>query len=204
MTPALRPDPVLGAVLAGGRASRMGRPKEGVLLEDGRAMIEPVIEAMAGAFGRVIVVGNCAGFDCGARPEIVHLQDLRPGLGPLAGLESLLASDLASGYVVAACDQPLLSSSLLQRLAEGAGEKPRFFIAAGMSTHLDPLPGYFPASLLSRVRSALEEGRRSFRDLVRSAEPEWIPLPDALLPRLKSINSPEDLAALSPEGASRA
>jgi molybdenum cofactor guanylyltransferase len=196
MTSVQRPDSLLGAVLAGGRASRMGRPKEGVPLKDGRAMIEPVIEAMIGAFGRVLVVGNCAGFDCGAKPEIVHVEDLRPGLGPLAGLESLLASGLASGYVVAACDQPLLTVPLLKRLSDGAGGEARFFVTAEGGVRLDPLPGYFPASLLGRVSSALDGGRRGFRSLARSAEPEWVSLPDALVPSLASANSPEDLAAL--------
>jgi molybdenum cofactor guanylyltransferase len=192
----LIPNAVLGAVLAGGRATRMGRPKEGVTLKDGRAMIEPVIEAMREAFGRVAVVGACAGFDCTAVPDVLHVRDLRPGLGPLAGLESLLASGLAAGYVMAACDQPLLTASLLKRLAHDAGETPRFFITAEGGVRLDPLPGYFPANLRAEVSGALDQGRRAFRGLVSSLNPQWVPLRDELVPLLASVNSPEDLVAL--------
>ncbi len=193
---------VLGAVLAGGRSSRMGRPKEGVLLEDGRAMVEPVIGAMREAFGRVAVVGACTGFDCGAGQAIVRLQDLRPGQGPLAGLEALLASGLAAGYVVAACDQPLLTAALLGRLGEGAGERPRFFRTAEVC--LDPLPGYFPAGMLGRVSAALVDGRRAFRGVTQEACPEWLTLQDGEVPLLASVNSPGDLAALGRVGATHA
>lgn len=193
---------VLGAVLAGGRSSRMGRPKEGVLLGDGRAMVEPVIEAMREAFGRVAVVGACTGFDCGAGEGILHLQDLRPGQGPLAGLEALLASGLAHGYVVAACDQPLLTSDLLRRLGEGAGGRPRFFRTAEVC--LDPLPGYFPAGMLGRFSAALVDGRRAFRGVTQEAGPEWLTLQDGEVPLLASANTLEDLAAMGLAGATHA
>jgi molybdenum cofactor guanylyltransferase len=196
------PAPVLGAVLAGGRASRMGRPKEGVRLKDGRAMIEPVLEAMVAAFGRVVVVGACTGFDCRTGDGIHHLQDLRPGQGPLAGLEALLASGLARGYVVAACDQPLLTSDLLRMLGEGAGDRPRFFRTSEVC--LDPLPGYFPAGMLGRVSEALADGRRAFRGVTQGADPEWLPVEDGEVPRLASANSFEDLAAMGLAGVTHA
>ena len=37
--------PHTGAVLAGGRSTRMGRPKEDVILPDGRGMAETVADA---------------------------------------------------------------------------------------------------------------------------------------------------------------
>lgn len=191
---------ILGAVLAGGESRRMGRPKEGVLLPGGRPMIEPLLDAMREAFGAVIVAGACAGYDCAGRPGVLHVRDGQPGLGPLGGLEALLASGAAEGYVVAACDQPMVTAVLLRRLAEEAGPRGRFFRAARSGEHLDPLPGYFPSCWLTSVTTALAEGRRSLRALVRSAGVEWVPLEDSDAGKLASINAPEDLRLL-PEGS---
>ncbi len=189
--------PVLGAVLAGGESRRMGVPKEGVRLPDGRPMIGPVLSAMREAFGGVVVVGRCTGFDCGAFPWVTGLQDRHPGSGPLAGIEALLASGLARGYVVAACDQPLLSAGLLARLASGTSNSARFFRAEGNGEGLDPLPGYFPSEWLEPVQRAITEGRRGFRDLVKSLDVAWVPLPETEVPKLASVNTPEDLARLA-------
>lgn len=189
--------PILGAVLAGGESRRMGVPKEGVRLPDGRPMIEPVLSAMREAFGCVIVVGRCTGFDCDALPWVTSLQDQHPGSGPLAGIESLLASGLARGYVVAACDQPLLSIELLTLLTPSGSNSARFFKDGVSGEDLDPLPGYFPAEWIEPVQRAIAEGRRGFRDLVRSLGAEWVPLPEGEAPKLASINTPDDLARLA-------
>jgi len=190
-------DRILGAVLAGGRSRRMGTPKEGVRIPDGRPMIVPVLEAMRTAFEEVIVVGDCAGFRCDSLGGVTHLRDRHPGEGPLGGLEALLGCGAATGYVVAACDQPLLTGDLLGRLSRGVSSRARFYKRAGNGEKMDPLPGYFPASWFERVQRAIAEGRRAFRALIRSGEADWLPLSDEDARRLKSINTPEDLAALS-------
>jgi molybdenum cofactor guanylyltransferase len=190
-------DRVVGAVLAGGRGRRMGAPKEGVRLPDGRAMIVPVLDALLAAFGEVMVVGDCIGFCCDARGGVVHIQDRHPGEGPLAGLEALLGCGSARGYVVAACDQPLLTEALLRRLPGGTANRAHFFKNSLNGDELDPLPGYFPSSWFERVQRAIAEGRRTFRALVQSGEVDWIPLSEGEVPMLRSINTPEDLAGLS-------
>ncbi len=162
-------------------------------------MIEPLLDAMREAFGTVIVAGACAGYDCAGRPGVLHVRDGQPGLGPLGGLEALLASGAAEGYVVAACDQPMVTAVLLRRLAEGAGPRGRFFRAARSGEHLDPLPGYFPSCWLTSVTTALAEGRRSLRALALSAMVEWVLLEDSDAGKLASLNAPDDLGLL-PEG----
>lgn len=192
-----------GAVLAGGQSLRMGSPKEGVRLPDGRTMMEAVLSAVEGCCPAVAVVGTSAGFDCGDRAGLQHLLDEHPGLGPLAGLEALLSSGLARGYLVAACDQPLLTTELLRRLFDGPPPIAHFFKDGDTGEELDPLPGYFPEAWLSPVREALQAGRRSFRVLARSLPAHWIPVSAGERASLASINTPGDLARLGPLGDRR-
>lgn len=192
--PTREPLPLAGAVLAGGRSLRMGSPKEGLRLPDGRPMMEAVLAAVEGCCPAVAVVGASVGFDCAGRPGLVHILDEHPGMGPLAGLEALLSSGLARGYLVAACDQPLLAAGLLARLLDGPPREACFFRDGATGEELDPLPGYFPEAWLPPTREALQAGRRSFRALVRTLPARWVPASADERAALASLNSPEDLA----------
>ena len=188
--------PHTGAILAGGQSRRMGRPKEGVTLWDGRPMIEHVLEPLAALCRRVVIVGACPGFRVDPGRGIIRLADRSPGQGPLAGIETLLASGLDSGYLVVACDQPLLTPHRLRPLLRaGDPAVPRFFRAQD-GAELDPFPGYLPAAWLPMVRDALARDQRSVRALVRRTRVTWILIPNVLRPDLRNVNTPADLAGL--------
>jgi len=187
---------VAGAVLAGGQSRRMGRLKEGVPLGDGRPMLAHVLDALRGACGRVVVVGACLGVPLEPAPDLVHLPDGFPGEGPLAGLVTLLGSGESDAYLLAACDQPLLTPGLLRRLLDGVPHRPRFFRAPD-GAPLDPFPGLFPASLLPEALAAFNAGERSVRRFVRGLDAEWVPLSPTEMPLLQDLDTPADLAGLA-------
>ncbi|MCI0630301.1 MAG: molybdenum cofactor guanylyltransferase [Phycisphaerales bacterium] len=115
--------PHTGAVLVGGGSSRMGRPKQDIVLSDGQTMLGRVVGTLAGVCEHVVLVGvnaaestNLAGLD---RP-VRSVGDLRPGLGPLGGIEALLASGLDAEYLVCPCDVPMINARLLLKLIEPA------------------------------------------------------------------------------------
>jgi len=178
-----------GAILAGGQSRRMGAPKEGVLLADGRPMVEHVCASLAAVCPRVVVAGECRGYPDLTVPRIA---DLRPGLGPLAGLEALLSSGLDAAYLIAACDQPFVTPELLRRLLRGDAEQLRCFREAG-GTGFHPFPCYLPASWLPRVQEALDQGRLAVRTLFGQDHPNWPLVSAAEVAQLRSVNRPADL-----------
>jgi len=181
-----------GAILAGGQSRRMGAPKEGVLLPDGRPMLAHVIAALSAVCDRAVIVGEARGYrDSG----LLRLPDLRPGLGPLAGIEAVLSSGLSAGYLIVACDQPFVTPELLLRLLAGEAEQPRCFREDG-GTGFHPFPCHFPASWLPRVRAALDGGRLSMRELLGANQPDWPPVTAEEAGLLRSANSPADLEAM--------
>jgi molybdopterin-guanine dinucleotide biosynthesis protein A len=182
---------VVGAILAGGHSHRMGRPKEGVVLWDGRPMIEHVVEAMQAVCPQVVIVGACRGWT--PEPPIIRLDDRQADLGPLGGIETLLSSGLANGYLVVGCDQPLLTPPMLRLLLSPPDPDIPCFLRAESGTELDPFPGYFPAAWVSGARAALELGRLGLRDAVRSGRQEWAVLPDALRRAVQSLNTPNEV-----------
>ncbi len=181
----------LGAILAGGRSRRMGVPKAGIRLWDGRPMLEHVLAPLRAVCGQVVVVGESRGYDVPA--GVLRRDDLHPGSGPLAGIEALLSSGLASGYLVAACDQPFLTSELLARLLEGDPQEVRLFRVPGDG--FQPFPGYYPDNWGPRVTEALRRGELSLRALIGPARADWPRLSAAEAEGLRSLNRPEDLQA---------
>ncbi|MHB0934837.1 MAG: molybdenum cofactor guanylyltransferase [Armatimonadota bacterium] len=192
------PWPHTAAILAGGESRRMGQPKEGVLLPNGTPMIARVISILQTVSPRVVIVGACRGFEI---PDgVLHLPDLHPGEGPLAGLESLLASGLDDRYLLAGCDQPLLTPKLLGRLTGCEAEVCLFH--TGNEQDFFPFPGIYSSSLLPLVRDALSAGRRSMKRLLEQAPVTRLPLSPAETSLLRSINTPDELAELHSTGES--
>lgn len=110
------PRSATGAILIGGRSTRMGTPKHAIALPDGRAMIEHVADVLRQVCPRLVVLGPDSPL-----PGVPAIPDLRPGLGPLAGIEALLASGLDDTYLVVPCDMPRLTAEVLQALVDGCG-----------------------------------------------------------------------------------
>jgi molybdopterin-guanine dinucleotide biosynthesis protein A len=185
-----------GAILAGGQSARMGKPKAAVRLWDGRTMIEHLLDTLLTVCPRVVVVGADSSLSLQAGARVVRIPDRKGGLGPLSGIDTLLASGLDNRYIVAACDQPLLSVMLLRRLAEGDAQRPHFFRAARISSIL-PLPAHLPTSLLEDVQRILAASDRSLRALMAAVPPQWIEISVEEEKLLTSVNTPAELAELN-------
>ena len=173
----------------------MGRFKEGILLQDRRPMIEHVIGALASVCGSVVIVGACSGYTVKTSAGIRQIPDNYPGHGPMAGLEALLSSGIADGYLVAACDQPLITPQLLRRLVDGERTIPAIYTDTAGEV-LCPLPGYYPATLVDSVQSDLREGRRSVVGFLSRVVLRPIPVDGRTIELLRSYNTPDEIAPL--------
>jgi molybdopterin-guanine dinucleotide biosynthesis protein A len=150
----------------------MGHPKAGVVLSDGRTMAEHVAEALDAVCGDVVFAGAHA--CCSTPPGTLCIADLRSNCGPLAGIESLLKSARAPRYLVAACDQPLLTPALLCRLVERGKEAAICAFRTTEGKELDPLPLLIDSTLAEHVTLAIDRGRLSIRDFLRERGVRWI------------------------------
>jgi molybdopterin-guanine dinucleotide biosynthesis protein A len=170
---------ILGAVLAGGRASRFGSDK-GAALFEGRALIDHALAALGRHCGALVVVGR-------EWPGMPSAPDRpAPDLGPLGGLAGALhhAQAIGAGRVLTlGCDTPLVPEALLAELS--ARETPAF---------LDDLPviGIWPASLSPLLEDfVVTDPRRSVRGWAARCGAVGV----AAGP-LANINTPADLDRL--------
>ncbi|MER3397895.1 MAG: molybdenum cofactor guanylyltransferase [Chloroflexota bacterium] len=104
---------VSGAVLAGGRGTRLGQDK--ALVEvGGESLLARVVGRLAQVCAEVLVVGRVTGPPLPAPARFV--PDLIPGQAALGGLYTALSAAACPLVIVVACDMPFVEPTLLRFL----------------------------------------------------------------------------------------
>jgi molybdopterin-guanine dinucleotide biosynthesis protein A len=196
MTGPILPD-CTGALVAGGRATRMGGVPKGLLRIDGAPIAARSLALFHRLFAEAIVVANePAPYEAlGAR----IVPDLLPGRGAPGGLHAALAAASTPWVFAAACDMPFLAEGPIAFLAaRRAGADAVIVRAAG---RLEPLHAFWSRAGLPSLERLLAAGDPSLRDLVRAVnariveEEEWRAA-DPAGRALENANTPEDAARL--------
>ncbi|MBX9724809.1 MAG: molybdenum cofactor guanylyltransferase [Candidatus Obscuribacterales bacterium] len=191
-----RVKPILGGILSGGYSSRMGQPKDRILLADGRPMIQHVLDTLLSVCNEVIVSGPEIPVELNEDERVQFIKDNFPGKGPLAGIEAILSTGKARGYLIVACDQPLLKEELLRALVPNDRDVPCFFDLSE-SGYIQPFPGYYPVSWLPDIRDSLRRNRRAIKSLIADSDVILKDIDPNLKKYIRSINTQEDLLSLN-------
>ena len=177
-----------GFVLVGGRSSRMGENKARLKIGS-RFLVEVVAEQVLRAAGGVTLVGNPETF---ADLPFACLRDERPGLGPLAGLETLLETQRAEFNLVVGCDMPDLKCDDLARLLMMAEQTKALctLVRDGLDRR-HPLCAVYRTGALPFVKAALDEGHLRLQELVKELKAVELRIDSVL----HNLNTPEEWAA---------
>jgi len=178
------------AVLAGGGSRRMGRDKAAIEVE-GRTLLERTLAAagpVATPGAPVNVIGSPRSPTSAALGRWV--PDLRPGQGPLAGLETALTvPGPVEAVLVVGVDHPWLATPVLAALVDTLLAAPAELDGAVLGTADGPLAllGAYRPSAGRQVSTLLDAGERRLH---------------ALLDRLRlEVLTPQRWRQLDPVGA---
>jgi len=184
--------PTAGFVLVGGRSSRMGKEKARLKV-NADFLVEVVARKVAATAGNVTLVGNPEGF---ADLPFACVPDIRPGLGPVAGLEAALATGRAELNLVTGCDMPdLRPSDLTRLLAEAANTTALCTLVRDQRERRQPLCAVYRSEALPVVRAALDAGRLRLLSLVEELRAVEVRIDSVL----SNLNTPEQWAAWQAE-----
>ncbi|MNK43989.1 Molybdenum cofactor guanylyltransferase [compost metagenome] len=181
-------------LLAGGRSQRMGRDKSRLPFGDG-PLASRVFEALSTVFPSVVVVTQQPDFPvAGAR----CVKDRHPGHGPLEGLASGLEALGSERALLAACDMPFLSTSLLRHLADQRDDADAIVPCSRRGP--EPLLAVYSRRILPSLRTYLEEGNRSAMAFLEILHAREIPFDEVRRfdpegRSFRNLNRPEDYAA---------
>lgn len=173
--------PILGAILAGGRSSRMGTNKAAVVV-DGAPMQERVRAALATVCDEVIVVGG----------DAADVDD--PREGPLVALLALLRARPDRTILVAPVDQPRLDAGALRPLLASCDDDD------AVCWQGEPLPLCLGPGVRPRLERIIASGARRMAAVITHV----LRLDDdAIRAALINVNTPDDVAALAATGRER-
>ncbi|MDO7906483.1 molybdenum cofactor guanylyltransferase [Paenibacillus sp. JX-17] len=158
---------ITGAILAGGKSSRMGKDK-GLLPLEGGTVIDHLLQQMEPAVKeRLISTNEPQAYAFTGMPLIT---DNTPGLGPLSGIQAILQHCAAADdcwCLVTACDMPLADTGLYRALAacaEEAGRQGMNAVIPVIQGRIQPLPGIYHPSAALTLNRPIQEGRLKLMD----------------------------------------
>jgi molybdopterin-guanine dinucleotide biosynthesis protein A len=186
---------ILGAVLAGGKSSRMGTEKA-LLPVDGRPMIRHAVDTLAALFSEVIIAGGTEGMFGFLQIDVV--PDIVQDCGPLAGIHTALRRAKGRPVFVLSCDTPFVPRALVEHILAIRSEAPTKI--ASFENVLQPLCGLYDATSLPAIEEDLRAGKYAiFKTLAKIDHAEISITPD--LPFFTAqifwnVNRPQDYHTL--------
>jgi molybdopterin-guanine dinucleotide biosynthesis protein A len=186
-----------GALLAGGRGTRLGGVAKGLLRLEGEPIAARALRLFRALFDDAIVVANDPAPYAPLGARVV--PDAVAGKGAPGGVHAALAAARTGWVFAAGCDMPFVSADGIALLA--ARREGHEAVIVRWRGHLEPLHTLWSRACLPTFERALRAGDPSLQDLVRMVdaavvdEAEWRAIdPDGRA--FANANTPEDLARL--------
>lgn len=155
---------ILGILLAGGQARRMGGGDKCLLPLGGKTLLQRSIAKAQPQVEQLILSANGSSLRF-ARSRLPVVADLYPDfLGPLAGIHSGLQwaqqhrpdVDWLASF---ACDTPFFPDNLVAQLAEAADHESALVTVAASDGRMHPVFALWHRSLLESLSETLESGK---------------------------------------------
>lgn len=185
-------NPLCGLILAGGRSRRMGKDKATLSYYDGKTQLEVVCELL-----KSVDVMPYVSFrdDQTNVPECAHgvVRDAFGEAGPLGAIASAQQQFPDSGWLVVACDLPLLDAATLNALI--SHRSPDWAVVSFSSEHdgrPEPLCAIWESASAQAVLEAVKNKKLCARHLLEDAELAVRCLDPVVSGALDNANSPED------------
>ena len=177
-------------ILAGGESSRMGTDKSQLLLEN-QTFVERIAATLLTITDSIRLVGYHE------NPKLPTVADVYPKWGALGGLHAALSACRREWAIVVACDLPLVTAELFERLASLRDEHD-VVVPIQPDGRPQPLAALYRTDPCRRVaKELIEAGRRRPLDLLETVKTRWVEFAEiAKLTQAErffvNINTPED------------
>lgn len=192
--------PLHGLVLAGGASRRMRRDKA-YLAYDGTPQLRRAYQLVAGFVDHCFVSVRAAQREDPLRAQFPLIVDRLAGCGPAAGILAAQQHDPRAGWLVVACDLPLLDAATLARLVSSRfehGDATAYRSEADDAP--EPLCAIWEASSHAALLACVSEGNGSLRQALARSRTRLLAAGEAQA-ALTNTNTPDELRRLALAGA---
>lgn len=180
------------AILAGGRAQRLGGLDKGALVVDGVSVIDRQLAVLRGRARSIVLVG----FRGPGPAPCPVVDDLAPGTGPLGALVTALSSATTDRVFVLAGDMPFITAPFVEYLATLAQSARAVVPVSDGRWHA--LCAMYARDAAGELAAALDAGERTVAAAVERLQPRLV-IGEELAPfdrdgrLLANLNTPGDL-----------
>jgi molybdopterin-guanine dinucleotide biosynthesis protein A len=187
----------VGAIVAGGRATRFGGRPKGLERVGGARIIDRVATALRAVASDLMVISNTPDADQWISGVRVY-GDVRSESGSLIGLHTAL-THASHDVLVVAWDMPFVSTALLELIRDRASPSTLAVVPEG-PRGLNPFCALYKRDCLALVAAAIESGDLRLSHVIAHLPSiDRIPLRDVEMvgdpaTLLFNVNTPEDLA----------
>ena len=186
---------VSAIVLAGGRSSRFKRDKA-LILWEGKPLIVRLVDMLKRMFGEIIVVtGDDRRYE--DLLDVIVVDDLIKGKGPLGGIHAGLSSSSNDYNLILPCDMPLLNEKVISLLLDEIDGQARIILPV-VRGYVEPLVGIYHRDCIPFAEMLLRGGKLKVLGLMDFVPTKLIPESRVLevdpdLTSFLNLNRPEDL-----------
>ena len=186
-------------ILAGGQSLRMGRDKAWLEVK-GQSLIGRAVETVRALGAEEIFISGRAGVDYSGL-KLPVLLDLKPGSGPLGGIERGLDAASSPLLLVLAVDLPQMTTAFLQKLFDHCDSQTG--AVPQLAGALEPLAAIYPKRCHALAMECLAGGRRAAREFavacLRENAVKLFPVAASDAALFANCNSPADLPPIPPQ-----
>lgn len=190
---------IAGAVLAGGRSSRIGAKSKPFITIGGVPIIQRTMSIFEELFNEIIIVTNSPGEYSSYMDRCLIVTDIIKGIGPLGGIHSGLTHTSKEAVFFVACDMPCLHNDIIQRQVAFFREIDCDVLVPKVGTLIEPLHGVYKKGLKDNlyffIRVSNDYSVRSFLQMVNV---HYWGLEDTTFHRdiFRNVNTLEDIGSL--------
>jgi len=181
------PADVAAVILVGGKSRRFGSDKAHISL-CGESIQDRIIRITRHVTTNIVLSG--ATTNQIRKADVPVLPDAFPGIGPIAGLHAALRNDLAPWILLVACDLPLITSDLLEKIVQARSAACQAVVPVTPDGRRHPVCALYHRSVSHLVTDNIHSQRYALHQLLGRIQYCEMSVPSELL---TNINTPADL-----------
>ncbi len=152
---------ISAVILAGGKGSRLGGQDKGLVLYQGKPLVEHIIERIKPQAAKLLINANRNHATYRAYGYPVINDTMRDYQGPLAGFSAAMQVIETEYMITLPCDAPLIPGDLVERLiASLQGNPPSSIAVAHNGQRLQSVHALIPVKLQDNLDKFLANGDR--------------------------------------------
>ncbi|WP_159567231.1 molybdenum cofactor guanylyltransferase MobA [Budvicia diplopodorum] len=181
--------PLTGAILSGGKATRMGGSDKGLVKVNGIPLYQHVLTRLKPQVEHIVISANRNIEEYKKSGYPVFSDSISGFNGPLAGILTILENSPTDWVLFSPCDTPLIPHNLAEKLWNNRNHQPAAYADDGQRAH--PTLALLHTSLITPLRDYLLGGDRKLMIFLSQQHATAVDFKDS--PKaFKNINTLDD------------